>query len=81
MGRSRRFSDRYNNGGLNDGVIFSYVDGFVWLSWPGSVSMVRVGEYQAVATAMQDFMAQCELAERLERATNNSISDPSDQQQ
>lgn len=48
-------------------VIFSFVDGFVWASWPGSVSMVRVGGYEAVKSAMLDFLAQCEVAERLEK--------------
>lgn len=50
-------------------VIFSFVDGFVWASWPGAVSMVRVGSYETVKTAMLDFLAQCEVAERLEQAT------------
>lgn len=76
MGGSQRISD--NGVGTNNGVIFSFVDGFVWVSWLGSVSMVRVGDYDTVATAMRDFIAQCELAERLEGATANSESARSD---
>jgi hypothetical protein len=46
-------------------VIFSFIDGFVWASWPGAVSMVRIGRYEAVLAAMHDFVAQCELGDRL----------------
>jgi hypothetical protein len=55
-------------------VIFSYVDGFVWASWPGAVCMVRVGEYQMVTAAMEDFLAQRDVADRL---LNRASSTPS----
>jgi hypothetical protein len=58
-----------NDGEPNGQVIFSYLDGFVWASWPGAVSMVRVGEYEMVIAAMQDFLAQCEVGERLAKAS------------
>jgi hypothetical protein len=48
-------------------VIFSLADGFAWMSWPGSDAKVRVGAYEAVAAAMQDFLLQGEVGERLTR--------------
>jgi hypothetical protein len=53
MGRSVSCSDRFNGQANGDEVIFSFVDGFVWLSWPGAVSKVRVGGYENVTTAMR----------------------------
>ena len=52
-------------GGHEVEVIFSLVDGSVWASWPGAPARVRLGEYQGVASMMRDFLAQCEIAERL----------------
>ena len=43
-------------------VIFSYIDGYVWMSWAGAVATVRVGQYQAATAGMRDFLAQSELA-------------------
>lgn len=68
MGQGVECSNVYDRDPSGD-VIFSFVDGYVWASWPGSVSMVRVGGYEAAKTAMLDFLAQCEVAERLEQAT------------
>ena len=68
MGHSLNGSDRFN-GEARCEVIFSFVDGFVWASWPGGVSMVRVGRYEAVTASMRDFLAQCELGERLTSTT------------
>jgi hypothetical protein len=70
------YSDRFNGGSSGD-VVFSFIDGFVWLSWPGAVSMVRVGEYDTVRASMRDFLAQCELGERL--ANGKSASSRSSQ--
>ena len=56
---------RSNGGKSNGSVIFSFVDGYVWASWPGSDSIVRMGRYDIVIASMQDFLAQDELAERL----------------
>jgi hypothetical protein len=74
MGRSVSCSDRFNGQANGDEVIFSFVDGFVWLSWPGAVSKVRVGGYENVTTAMQDFLAQCQLAERLANGASKLAS-------
>ena len=49
----------------NADVIFSLSDDFVWASWPGTDSKVRLGRCAGVTAMMRDFLAQCELAERL----------------
>jgi hypothetical protein len=54
-------------------VIFSYIDGYVWMSWAGAVATVRVGQYQAATAGMRDFLAQCELGERL---ANGKVESP-----
>ena len=72
MDGSMNGSDRFNGKAHGD-VIFSFVDGFVWASWPGAVSVVRVGDYEAVIAAMRDFLAQCELGERLANGTSNPV--------
>jgi len=64
MGSDKRESD-CASGDPYDGVIISFLDGFVWLSWMGSESKVKVGRYDPVVAAMRDFLAQCELGERL----------------
>ena len=68
MGSSLNGSDCFN-GEPNSEVIFSFTDGFVWASWPGAVSMVRVGRYETVTASMRDFLAQCDVGERLAKAT------------
>lgn len=73
MGQILDCSDQCE-GEPSDAVIFSFVDGFVWASWPGAVAMVRVGGYEAVTTAMRDFLGQCEVAERLANAAPGSAS-------
>ena len=45
-------------------IIFSFVDGTVRASWPGK-SSVELGPYDAVTYMMRDFLAQCDLAERI----------------
>ena len=56
----------YNSlGQPNAEVVFSLVDDFVWVSWPGTMPMVRLGRYETVTAMMQDFIAQSELGERL----------------
>jgi hypothetical protein len=52
----------------NDDVIFSYIDGHVWMSWPGHQGRVRVGNYEVATASMRDFLAQCDLGERLASA-------------
>jgi hypothetical protein len=76
MGSSLNGSDCFN-GEPNSEVIFSLMEGFVWASWPGAVSIVRVGRYQAVTASMRDFLAQCEVGERLAKATRESVLDRS----
>ena len=60
IGRSKSF-----NRDLSGDLIISYIDGFVWMSWPGTESKVKVGPYESVVPAMRDFVAQCDLGERL----------------
>ena len=65
MGQSISRYNRNSGANLDEGVIFSFVDGFVWASWPGTDSVVRIGRYETVLAAMHDFVAQCELGDRL----------------
>ena len=51
---------------LNQHIIFSLMDGFVWASWPGTDVVVKLGSHDAVSVMMQDFLAQNALADRLE---------------
>jgi hypothetical protein len=48
-----------------DTIIFSMVDGTVWVSWPGKSGSVELGHSDAVTYMMRDFLAQCELGERM----------------
>lgn len=59
-------SDHLDLGEPTTDIVFSFVDGFVWANWPGTVSKVRLGRYGPVAAMMRDFLSQGELAERLE---------------
>ena len=65
MNRAPSLADDYDPTEPNEDIIFSFVDGFVWASWPGTISLVRLGRYETVTAMMQDFLAQCELGERL----------------
>ena len=47
------------------GVIFSREDGQVWASWYGQGPPVCLGSQQRVGKMMEDFLAQEELAKRL----------------
>jgi hypothetical protein len=49
-------------------IIFSLVDGFVWVCWPGTSASVRLGNHELVVAMMRDFLAQCDLGERLANA-------------
>lgn len=57
-------------------VFFSFVDGFVWASWPGGSQMVKVGRYDAATAAMRDFLAQCELGDRLANGVSKFAPSP-----
>lgn len=50
-------------------LIISLVEGFVWVCWPGTNASVKLGNHEPVIAAMRDFLAQCELGERLTNAT------------
>jgi hypothetical protein len=50
---------------LERDVVFSLLDGLVWASWPGKDISVELGHCSVVADVMRDFLAQCELGERL----------------
>ena len=47
-------------------VVFSLEQGDAWASWYGSHSWIRLGPDEEVAEMMRDFLAQRELAKRLE---------------
>ncbi len=53
--------------GLPAPVVFSIDGGQAWVSWYGSHSWVRLGPEEEVAEMMKDFLAQRELAARLNR--------------
>ena len=53
--------------GLPTPIVFSLEGGQAWVSWYGSHSWVRLGPEEEVAEMMEDFLAQRELAERLNR--------------
>ena len=78
MSANISFPGRDDRDERNDNIVFSYIDGYVWMGWPGHEGRVRVGSYEATAASMRDFLAQCELAERLTRngrqPTNNEDS-------
>jgi hypothetical protein len=61
-------SDRHEIGHSKEGLIFSLRDGFVWASWPGTTASVKLGNQDCVTAVMRDFLAQCELGERLTNA-------------
>ena len=46
-------------------VIFSLLDGHVWATWPSERASVNLGQHERVTEMMRDFLAQCDLAERL----------------
>jgi len=52
------------------GVFFSLEGDQVWASWPEAGFHLRLGSQHEVGSMMKDFLAQCALAERLERAAN-----------
>jgi hypothetical protein len=74
MGSSLGFGARSDGNEYDDEIVFSYIEGYVWMSWPGAVGAVRVGPYQASTEAMRDFLAQCELGERLANGSDRSPS-------
>jgi len=46
-------------------IVFSLADGVVWASWPGKTGRVKLGDYAGVTYMMRNFLAQCELGERM----------------
>ena len=54
-------------------VIFSLREGYVWASWPTTVLCMRIGPHDAVASMMEDFLAQDALGERLTRNAPKSV--------
>ena len=71
IGRANEWDDK------SDDVIFSYVESFVWASWPGAGPKLRLGRYETITTGMHDFLAQCELGEKLANGTSKSALKPS----
>ena len=72
MSKKLTFAYRGDGHVSDETVVFSYIDGFVWLTWPGAVEVRRVGKYEAVMESMKDFLAQSELGERLAAGTSKS---------
>ena len=68
MSKTDDLSDHSGSGHLRDDLIFSLTDGFVWASWPGTVASVKLGTWESVTAVMRDFLAQCELGDRLTNA-------------
>lgn len=54
-------------------VIFSLREGYVWASWPTTFLCMRIGPHDAVASMMEDFLAQDALGERLTRNAPKSV--------
>jgi hypothetical protein len=52
---------------FSSGIVFSLEQGTVWASWYGQASPVRLGSQRRVSEMMKDFLAQEELAKRLNR--------------
>jgi hypothetical protein len=52
-------------GPITETIVFSLLDGNVWASWPSKSASVELGRYAAVTYMMRDFLAQCDLGERL----------------
>src|SRR5262245_27474268 len=46
-------------------IVFSLERGHVWASWPEGGAAVDLGEVGEVLFMMRDFIAQCELGDRL----------------
>ena len=65
MGRRLNSIDAAGDRHPDDQVIFSYIDGIVWMSRSGDEAAVMVGTYDAAKGAMRDFLAQSDLAEML----------------
>ena len=53
-------------------IIFSLIDDAVWASWPGKEGSVELGRADAVSYMMRDFVAQCDLGERLSDRKSSS---------
>jgi hypothetical protein len=66
MDRGLSGADDYPGNDPNAEVVFSFVDGFVWVSRLGGKPMVRLGSYENVLAGMEDFIAQSELGKWLE---------------
>ena len=61
----RRKSTSLQLDGSRGAVVFSFVDDAVWASWPGDDASVHLGDYDTVIYMMRDFLAQCDLGERM----------------
>lgn len=54
-------------------VVFSLNGGFVWVSWPGKSTPVKLGRYEVVKEMMQDFLDQSALGERLAARNTDAL--------
>ena len=67
----RRAAELHRNGrkdAPSSGIVFSLEKGEAWASWYERPLKVRLGQQEEVAAMMEDFLAQLELAKRLESA-------------
>lgn len=48
-----------------DTVIFSLDNGVVWAHLPDGAEAIALGDFEGVTYMMRDFLAQCELGDRL----------------
>lgn len=53
-------------------IIFSLLDGDVWAHWPGDGTSVNLEQHEGVTEMMRDFIAQCDLSERLASSRGNN---------
>ncbi|QPI75378.1 hypothetical protein [Sphingobium sp. Cam5-1] len=54
-----------STGPFADAVLFSLKDGLIWAHLPTHPAPIVLGNSETVIYMMRDFLAQCELAERL----------------
>ena len=57
-------------------IIFSLIEGHVYVSWPGTVGSLKLGTHQAVSAMMEDFLEQNALSQRLNGQKIYPRSDP-----
>ena len=72
MARRKHTSSHFHLDDAKGAVVFSFVDDGVWASWPGRSGSVHLGHYDIVTYMMRDFLAQCDLGERMAQCANGN---------